>query len=314
MKSAFCSTKPRWRRAMRLATGTRVLLIAAIALLLPVGRSFGQAINGTLLGTVTDATGAVMPNAKITITETRTGISRSLSTNQSGNYEFSDVPPGIYSVTAEQQGFRRETQSNNEVQINSTLRVDMRLVPGTVNETVTVTDVAAALQTDRADIGEKIEANQLGQLPVGGPVRNFQGLLGLIPGTVRPHRDHSEFFNAQDSLSVEVNGQSREFNQLLIEGVNDDERTGLLQIYIPPAEAIQTVDVSTSNYTAEFGRAAGAVTNVILKSGTNQFHGSAYEYNRESALAARSWFNHPPNPVARSTYNYYGGSIGGPII
>jgi len=131
---------------------------------------------------------------------------------------------------------------------------------------------------------------------------------------VRPHRDHSEFFNAQDSLSTEVNGQSREFNQLMIEGVSDDERTGLLQIYIPPAEAIQTVDVSTSNYTAEFGRAAGAVTNVILKSGTNRFHGSAYEYNRVSALAARSFFNRPPNPVARSTYNYYGGSMGGPII
>jgi hypothetical protein len=291
-----------------------VTLIAAIGLLLPVSRSFGQALNGTLLGTVTDATGAVMPNAKITITETLTGISRSLSTNQSGNYEFSDVPPGIYSVTAEQQGFRRETRNNNEVQINSTLRVDMRMVPGTVSETVTVSDTAAALQTDRADIGEKIEANQLGELPVGGPVRNFQGLLGLVPGTVRPHRDHSEFFNAQDSLSTEVNGQSREFNQLMIEGVNDDERTGLLQIYIPPAEAIQTVDMSTSNYTAEFGRAAGAVTNVVLKSGTNQFHGSAYEYNRVSALAARSYFNRAPSPVARTTYNYYGGSFGGYII
>src|SRR5260370_40037743 len=100
----------------------------------------------------------------------------------------------------------------------------------------------------------------------------------------------------------------------MIEGVSDDERTGLLQIYIPPAEAIQTVDVSTSNYAAEFGRAAGAMTNVILKSGTNRFHGSAYEYNRVSALAARSYFNRPPNPVARSTYNYYGGRMRSPNI
>src|SRR5207248_6237699 len=136
--------------------------------------------------------------------------------------------------------------------------------PGAASETVNVSETTEILKTDRADIGEKIEATQLGELPVGGAVRNFQGLLALVPGTVRPHRDHSEFFNAQDSLSTEVNGQSREFNQLMIEGVNDDERTGLLQIYIPPAEAIQTVDMSTSNYTAEFGRAAGAVTNVKI--------------------------------------------------
>src|SRR5437879_11386298 len=110
-----------------------------------------------------------------------------------------------------------------------------------------------------------------------------------------------------------MNAHHTGFNQLMNDAQRNDERTGLLQIYIPPAEAIQTVDVSTSNYTAEFGRAAGAVTNVILKSGTNRFHGSAYEYNRVSALAARSFFNRPPNPVARSTYNYYGGSMGGPI-
>src|SRR5206468_12932827 len=98
-------------------------------------------------------------------------------------------------------------------------------------------------------------------------------------------------------------GQSRECSQLAIEGVNDDERTGLLQIYVPPAEAIQTVDVATSNYAAEFGRAGGAVTNVILKSGTNNFHGSLYEYNRVSALQARTYFNRPPSALARTTYN-----------
>src|SRR5437879_7782332 len=117
-----------------------------------------------------------------------------------------------------------------------------------------------------------------------------------------------------------MNAHHTGFNQLMNDAQRNDERTGLLQIYIPRAGAIQAADVSTSNYTAEFGRAAGAVTNVILKSGTNRFPGSAYEYNRVSALAARSFFNHPlnangsPNPVARSTYNYYGGSVGGPII
>lgn len=274
----------------------------------------GQAVNATLLGTVTDLSGGVVAGANVTITEMNTGITRSATTNDSGNYEFPNLPPGVYQATVTHAGFRQETRPGVELTVNSTVRVDLQLHPGQVTETLVVTGEIPVLQTDRADIGEKVELTQLGELPVGGPVRNFQGLLALVPGTVRPHRDHSEFFNAQDSLSTEVNGQSREFNQLLIEGVNDDERTGLLQIYIPPAEAIQTVDVSTSNYTAEFGRAAGAVTNVILKSGTNRFHGSAYEYNRVSALAARSFFNRPPNPVARSTYNYYGGSVGGPII
>ena len=274
----------------------------------------GQAVNATLLGTVTDTTGAAVSGAKVTVQEVNTSLMRTAVSNDSGNYTFPTLTPGMYNVTIEKDGFRKAVRRNVEVLVDTTVRVDMQLQPGTITEQITVTAEIPVLQTDRADVGEKVEATQLGELPVGGPVRNFQGLLGLIPGTVRPHRDHSEFFNAQDSLSTEVNGQSREFNQLLIEGVNDDERTGLLQIYIPPAEAIQTVDVSTSNYTAEFGRAAGAVTNVILKSGTNKFHGSLYEYNRESALAARSWFNHPPNPVARSTYNYYGGSIGGPII
>jgi len=280
----------------------------------------GQAVNATLVGTITDQSRAVVAGAKITIQEMKTGVSRMSVTNDSGNYEFPDIPPGVYQVVVEQPGFKKETRPDVEVTVNSTVRVDLRLDPGANNETVVVTAEIPTLQTDRADVGEKVELTQLEELPIGGPVRNFQGLLALAPGTVRPHRDHSEFFNAQDSLSTEVNGQSREFNQLMIEGVSDDERTGLLQIYIPPAEAIQTVDVSTSNYTAEFGRAAGAVTNVVLKSGTNRFHGSAYEYNRVSALAARSFFNHPltangsPNPVARTTYNYYGGSMGGPII
>ncbi len=288
-------------------------VVGLACLLVPVMMQ-AQAVNGTLVGTIADSTGAVLTGATVTITEAGTGVTRSMKTNESGNYVFPNLPPGNYNVAAEAQGFKKGIRSSVDVSINSTIRVDMTLSPGAASETVNVTETTSILQTDRADIGEKIEYAQLGQMPVGGAVRNFQGLLALVPGTVRPHRDHSEFFNAQDSLSTEVNGQSREFNQLMIEGVNDDERTGLLQIYIPPAEAIQTVDMSTSNYTAEFGRAAGAVTNVILKSGTNQFHGSLYEYNRVSALSARAWANRAPNAQPRFTYNYYGGAIGGPII
>src|SRR5437899_9602671 len=142
--------------------------------------------------------------------------------------------------------------------------------------------------------------------------RNFQGLLNLVPGTTRAHREHSAFFNAQDSLRTEVNGQSGLANNLQFEGVDDNERTGLLQVYIPPIESIQTVDVTTSNFDAELGRAGGGVTNVILKSGANEFHGGAYEINRISALAAVPFFQ----TIAKrpSVYNYYGANIGGPLV
>jgi hypothetical protein len=271
----------------------------------------GQAVNATLLGTVTDASGAAVADAKVTVTEMKTGVGRSTITNASGNYEFADLPPGQYEVATEKQGFKKAVRAGVDVVVNTDTRVNLTLEPGAITESVVVNAEAAILQTDRADVNAKIDNKQVVDLPLGNN-RNFQNLLNLVPGTTRAHRVHSEFFNAQDSLSTEVNGQARLFNNLQIEGVDDNERTGLLQIYIPPAEAIQTVDVSTSDYAAEFGRAGGAVTNVILKSGTNALHGAAYEFNRISALAAKPFFQ--TIAKAPSTYNYYGGNAGGPII
>src|SRR5258708_3339087 len=270
----------------------------------------GQAVNDTLLGTVTDESGGVVAGAKITITEMKTGVVHSVTTNESGNYQIPDLAPGQYEVAAERQGFKKAVHSGVDVVVNTDTRINLVLQPGTAQETVVVTSELPILQTDRADIGQKIEQRQAEELPLGFN-RNLQGLLNLVPGTTRAHREHSAFFNAQDSLRTEVNGQSGLANNLEFEGLNDNERTGLLAIYIPPIEAVETVDVTTSNYDAELGRANGAVTNVILKSGTNGFHGAAYEYNRISALAAVPFFQ----TIAKtpSVYNYYGANIGGPI-
>ncbi len=141
-----------------------------------------------------------------------------------------------------------------------------------------------------------------------GNNRNFQSLLNLIPGTAPAVFQHSQFFNASSSLQTEVNGQGRLGNNYLIEGVDDNERTGLLQIMIPPIEAIQTVDVATSNFDPELGRATGAVTNVMLKSGSNTFHGAAYEFLQNNDMNARSFFNPSVPPLH---YNYVGGNFGG---
>jgi hypothetical protein len=290
-----------WRFSIAIILGTLLFALSA-----PVR---GQAVNATLLGTVTDSSGASVANVKVTITETNTGISRVSQTNESGNYVFPDLPPGTYSVVAEQAGFKRESRAGIDVIVNTTGRIDLVLQPGNASETVTVIAETPILQTERADTGRKLETVLTENLPLGTN-RNFQNLLNIVPGTTRATFQHSQFFNASSSLQTEVNGQLREGNNYQIEGIDDNERTGLLQILVPPLEAIQTVDVSTSNYDPELGRASGAVVNVILKSGTNNYHGAAYEFIRNSYFNARNYFD--PS-VGHLAYNYFGGNVGGPI-
>jgi len=272
--------------------------------------SLSQAVNATLLGTVADSTGASVANAKITATAEATSTVYTSVTNDAGNYTIPNLPPGTYSVTVAANGFKKETHQNVDVLINSSTRVDFNIAPGSVNEEIMVTTAPALLQTDRADISTKLETHQLENLPMSTN-RNFQSLLNLVPGTSPSTFEHSQFFNAQSSLQTRVNGMPRMGNLYQIEGIDDDERTGLLQIIIPPADSIQSVDISTNNFDAEMGRAMGAVTNVILKSGSNSFHGSAFEYIQNNAVNARSYFS---GPLGHLSYNYYGGSIGGPII
>jgi hypothetical protein len=271
---------------------------------------FGQAVSGTLVGTVQDSSGAAVAKAPVTATQTETGTIYQTVTNDTGNYTIPSLPPGRYSVAVAAQGFKKQTHENIDILLNATTRVDVTVVPGSVNEEVLVTTIPPLLQTDRADISTKLERQQLANLPMGTN-RNFQSLLNLVPGTAPAVFQHSQFFNAQSALQTEVNGVPRHGNLYQIEGIDDDERTGLLQIIIPPADAIQSVDISTNNFEAELGRATGAVTNVVLKSGTNAFHGSAFYYVQNSAVNARSYFG---GPLGHLSYNNYGGSIGGPIF
>ena len=231
-------------------------------------------------------------------------------TNESGNYTFPDMPPGTYSVTAEANGFKKDTHQNIDLPSNSSTRVDVTMVTGSVSETVLVTTappVAADRprrhqHKDRSKTSRRHAARHQSQLPVASQSGSRHGAAIF---------QHSQFFNAASSLQTEANGLPREGNLYQIEGIDDDERTGLLQIIIPPVEAIQSVDISTNNFEAELGRATGAVTNVTLKSGTNAFHGSAFEFIQNNAVNARSYFG---GPLGHLSYNYYGGSIGGPII
>ena len=188
---------------------------------------------------------------------------------EAGTYTFTNTPPGTYRVEGELVGFKKFTRENVEVSVNTTVRVEISLAVGTLEESVIVTGEAPMLQTDRTDTGRIIESTQITQMPLGFN-RNFQALLITVPGASRPFRPHSEFYNSQDSLSSNVNGQGRQSNNVQLEGADNSDNGGNLAFMIPSAEAIETVAVTTSNYDAEFGRAGGAVTNVTLKSGTNQ--------------------------------------------
>ncbi|MGH9657885.1 MAG: TonB-dependent receptor domain-containing protein, partial [Bryobacteraceae bacterium] len=289
---------------------SRCKLLAGFLLTAAVASS--QTVNGTLLGVITDSSGGAVPNAQVLLKETNTGLARESRTGDAGTYVFSNLPQGTYSVSVEVQGFKKGVREKVDVLVNTTVRVDLTLHPGSVTETVLVTAEAPRLQTDRSDTGIQIEEKRLANLPVstrGG--RNFQALLNFVPGATRVTFEHSEFFNAASTLQTRVNGQSRLANNLQFEGVDNNERTGLLQVLIPPIEALQTVDITTSNYEAELGRATGAVTNIVLKSGTNQLHGEGYWFNRVSALSSRGFYD-----PARGNfvYNYFGGQVSGPII
>jgi outer membrane receptor protein involved in Fe transport len=295
--------------ARRAGRSLPLSLALAVVLLLPAPAR-AQAVKGTLLGTVTDTTGAGVPGATVTVTEVQTGISRSATTNASGNYTFSNLKDGVYRVEAELSGFRKTVHENVKVDVNTTVRVDLALQVGSLAEAVTVVQEAPPLQTDRADTGRIIESKQITEMPLSFN-RNFQGLMVTVPGATRPFRPHSQFFNSQDSLSTNVNGQTRLANNVMLDGIDDNHKSGLLTVLIPSADAIEAVSVSTSNYDAEFGRAGGAVTNVTLKSGTNQIKGVAFFFGNGDSTLAKNYFSGTKAPTS---YKQFGAAIGGPIV
>src|SRR3972149_4677764 len=196
-----------------------------------------QATRGTILGTITDQSGAAMPGVNVVATETRTNLSHDTVTNGTGNYTFPNIPDGIYNIKAELQGFKTVVREAIRLAVNTSIRVDFALPVGELAETVTVSGVTPLLQTDRTDTGRVLESGHVASMPLAFN-RNFQGMMATVPGSTRPHREHSEFFNPQDSLRMEVNGQSGLANNVQSEGLDNNQRTGLLTILIPPAEAI----------------------------------------------------------------------------
>ncbi len=271
-----------------------------------------QVLYGTLTGNVTDATGAAVPGARIEAVNSATGQAKQTEVDDHGTYQMNDVLAGTYRVTISAKSFGSVVEQGVTVDANTVRRVDVQLQLAQVSQTIEVDASVATLQTDRADVGSQIQNSQITQLPVPA-TRNFQSLLALVPGYSPPAASHSEAGNPQGALATNVNGASYNNNNTRIEGVSDlYPWLPEIAAYIPATEAIQTVNVVTASFDAEQGMAGGSVVNVFIKSGTNQFHGSGWEYNQISALKARNYFyygvNNPKNIV-----NQFGANFGGPI-
>src|SRR5262249_43276156 len=209
-----------------------------------------QTLKGTLLGTITDSTQGVVQDVQVNLTETNTNFHLTQKTNESGFYVFATLDPGNYRVEVEHPGFRKVMRSDIDLTPNSTVRIDVELTPGTVTEVIDVTAGAMVLQTDRADTGGKVETKQLETFPTLNN-RNYQNLIMLVPGVQRSYRSNSAFFNSQEHVQSVVNGLDQR-NNYMIEGVdnNVENLTGI----VPPAEAIASVEISTTNYDPELGR------------------------------------------------------------
>lgn len=289
-----------------------VVCLAAIFSSLSVSIT-AQTVTGSLVGHVEDAAGAVVPGARVLITEVGRGTTREITTNEEGNYSIASLEPGIYRVEIEQTNFKKFIRDNVEVTINSTVRVDTALEAGAVSEIVQVEESQVQLKTDRADVSTQITAEQVEELPLS-PDRNYQSVLEITPGVTEAAAVGSAFGNPNGSLVNRVNGQNERYNNFQLDGTINNQTNVISQTAIvPPPEAIQVVDVSTNAYDAEQGRAAGGVINVQIKSGTNRFRGVGFIYNTNSYFKARNAFS-VSSDVPNTNLTQYGFVLGGPIV
>lgn len=292
----------------------RLVQVASLILLICVATSiaWGQAaVSGNITGLVRDSAGAVVPGATISARNVRTNVVTTAVTNDSGAYNIVGVIPGEYAIRIEQKGFKQVLQENVIVKVDSTTRVDATLETGDVQETVTVSSEPPLLQTERAEVSQTINQQQINNLPTVG--RNVSRLTILVPGASFSGgqlANHPE--NSTDDFRTNVNGQSYFNTNRQVDGVDNNEAVQGQAIVLPTVASLQEIKITTSNYDAEFGQVAGAVIQASTKAGTNDWHGSVFEFNRNSKFFARDPFTEPIKP-AFYNWNQFGGSIGGPI-
>jgi Carboxypeptidase regulatory-like domain len=297
----ICSTESRctYGRVCRLKGKPGKVWTRCVAILLVAGAWPAFAQNSSLNGVVTDANGAVVPDARVTIRNTDTTAMRNTVSNQRGEYELVQVAPGKYEVTVEKPGFTTET-SDVVLQTNTPATLNVQLKLGTVNQTVEVQGVASEVNTENATMGNPFTETQVKEIPL--QTRNIVALLGVQPGV---------------AISGQVLGGRPDQNNVLLDGadVNDNAGANGFNSVLPiPLDSVQEFRTTVAGMGADQGRSSGGQVSIITKSGSNEFHGTAYEYNRNTDFSANSWFsNRAGVPRAALIRNQYGASLGGPI-
>jgi hypothetical protein len=291
----------------KLRMGSACLCGLVIFLCMANVSSLGQTITGAISGTITDPTGGVIPNAKITVTSVQTGISQMVQSNESGNYIFSSLGVGDYTLTAQSQGFGATTESGLHLDANQNLTVNVSLKVGSEVQRVEVSAASALVELRESQLSTTIEQKQISDLPLNG--RTAISLVQLVPGvtTFTPSATIGDTAGNKFSL----NGNRTNENSYYLDGAYDTSFMSQGGNVFPNPDALQEFRVLTNNFDAQYGRYPGGVVNAITRSGSNQFHGLAYEYLRNSALNLKNYFATRVTPLVQ---NQFGGTFGGPII
>ena len=298
------------QKRVRFTSLQYLFILVAIALCLTAG-AWAQKDTGSIVGTVTDSSGAVVPDANVLVTEVDQGTTFNTKTNSSGEYTATPLRVGRYNITVERAGFRKAVAGPVVVDIQSRPRLNITLQPGQVTETVVVKSQAPQLETTTSELGQVIDSRQATTLPLNG--RNFAQLAQLAAG-VAPSEPGSR---TDTSFGFSSNGARALQNNFLLDGIDNnanlgDVLNGSAYVIQPSVDAIAEFKVETNSYSAEFGRGNGAIMNAVIKSGTNDWHGSAYEFFRNDHLDARNPFDFAGKQVYQQ--NQFGATFGGPII
>lgn len=301
---------------------TRLAALFILSSTLSVSLLSAQTLYGSLVGNVTDSSGAGVPRTRIEALNLATGVIKTTTTDERGGYTMSDLLQGTYKITVSAAAFSPRILDQAAITVNNVLRLDVSLSVSQVSEAIVVGANAAVLQTDRADVNNVLSTKQISELPIiNSQGRNFQALYKILPGFTPPAEAHSDSGNPQRSMVTQANGLPQSSNNTKLDGATVSHPwLPRLVAYVPAVEAIETVNIVSNSFDAEQGMAGGAAANVIIKSGTNQFHGAGWIFHNNSAIKARNYFyclyacTGDPNQPPKNLQNQFGGTIGGPII
>jgi hypothetical protein len=294
-----------------------VVVLALLAIIGQPHRAAAQAVTGTLLGTVTDGSGAVLPGATVTVSNSGTGLTRTLTSDENGEFTAVSLPTGTYSVKAELSGFKTAVLSDVHLGVDQRIRVDPKLEVGQMTESVEIVATAPLVQTSSSELATTVSEEQIKALPLNG--RNFVSLTRTIPGVTRgipgANIDGAGSLAWRASAAFSANGHRPRDNNYMLDGVDNNETWLQTVVIFPSVDALDEFKLQTSTYSAEFGRSLGGVVNLQIKSGANKFSGSAFEFLRNDRFDANNFFNNRANRQKPDfKQDQFGGTMGGPIM